>query len=226
MTPRKQNYSVQATSTTTCLTPLNTTLNIAPVELHKTKQLPPAGKEYLCFQINRRTSHASQCVKSRIANNFIDSTLSIDTYEQRFVVIKVMLQSPCLDNHMNTIGVDQSLCKRSSFEHKFLKNIKKIYQHVGKCDNQQNLKYIIDSAMVSTTEEFTDDIQSCVTPRKQKYSVQDTSTTTCLTSLNATQPIAPVELHTTKQLPCAGKEYLFSRLTVDLLMLPSVSNHG
>ena len=40
VTPRKQNYSVQVTSTTTCLTPLNTTLYIAPVELHKTKKYP------------------------------------------------------------------------------------------------------------------------------------------------------------------------------------------
>ena len=34
---------------------------------------------------------------------------------------------------------------------------KKIYQHAGKCDNQQNLKDILDAAIVSTTEEFTDE---------------------------------------------------------------------
>ena len=61
-----------------------------------------------------------------------------------------MLQSPCLEDHMNTITVDQSLCDRSSFEHKFLNNIKKIYQHTSKCDIQQNLKDIIDTYMVST----------------------------------------------------------------------------
>ena len=44
VTPQKQNYSVQATSTPPRFTPLNATLTIAPVELHKTKQLPPAGK--------------------------------------------------------------------------------------------------------------------------------------------------------------------------------------
>ena len=43
VTPQK-NYIVQATSTTTSLTPLNITLPIAPIELHKTKQLSPAGK--------------------------------------------------------------------------------------------------------------------------------------------------------------------------------------
>ena len=51
----------------------------------------------------------------------------------------------------------------------------------------------------------TDDIQSCVTPRKQNYSVQDTSTITNLTPLNTTLYIEPVELHKTKQSPLAGK---------------------
>ena len=59
ITPREKNYSVQATSTTTLLTTLNTTLPIAPVKLQKTKQLPPAGKECLCFQINGSSFHAS-----------------------------------------------------------------------------------------------------------------------------------------------------------------------
>ena len=49
LTPQKQNYSVQAIHTSPRLTPLNTTQPIAPVELHKTKEIPPAGKEYLCF---------------------------------------------------------------------------------------------------------------------------------------------------------------------------------
>ena len=40
----EKNYSVHATSTTTRLTQLRTTLPIVPVELRKTKQLSPAGK--------------------------------------------------------------------------------------------------------------------------------------------------------------------------------------
>ena len=44
VTPQRKKYIVQATSTPPFLTPLKTTLSIAPVELHKTKQLPPAGK--------------------------------------------------------------------------------------------------------------------------------------------------------------------------------------
>ena len=104
----------------------------------------------MCFQINSKSPHAAQCVKSRILNKAIDSILSIDTFEQQCVVIKGMLQSPRLEYHMKTIGIDQSLCNRSSFEHKFLNNIKNIYQHAVKCNDQQNLKDIIDAAMVST----------------------------------------------------------------------------
>ena len=64
----------------------------------------------------------------------IDYILSIDIFEQQCVVIKFMLQSSRLGYHMKTIGIEQSLCTRSYFEHKCMKNIKKIYQHAGKCD--------------------------------------------------------------------------------------------
>ena len=36
-----------------------------------------------------------------------------------------------------------------------MNNIKKIYQHAGKCDVHQNLKDFIDAGMVSTPEEVT-----------------------------------------------------------------------
>ena len=38
--------------------------------------------------------------------------------------------------------------------------IKKIYQHAGKCDDQKDLKDVIDAAMVSTPEEIIDDSPS------------------------------------------------------------------
>ena len=83
-------------------------------------------------------------------NKAIYSILSIGTFEQKYVVIKGMLQLPCIEDHMKTIGIDLSLCNRSSFEHKCLNNIKNIYQHAGKCYDQQNLKCILDASMVST----------------------------------------------------------------------------
>ena len=37
-----------------------------------------------------------------------------------------------------------------------MNNIKKIYQHAGNCDDQQNLKDIIDAAILSTPEGVAD----------------------------------------------------------------------
>ena len=56
---------------------------------------------------------------------------------------------------MKTIGIDQSSFNISTFEHRCMNNIKKIYQHAGACDDQQNLKYIQESALLSTPEGFT-----------------------------------------------------------------------
>ena len=82
-------------------------------------------------------------------NKAIDSIHYIDTIEQQCAVIKGMLQPSCLEYHMNNISIDQSLRNRASVD-LFLNNIAKIYQHPGKCDNQQNLKDILDTDMVST----------------------------------------------------------------------------
>ena len=64
-----------------------------------------------------------------------------------------MLQFSCLEDHMKNIGIDQSLFTRSYFEHKYLNNTN---QHAGKCDDQQNLKDVLDNFMVSTPEGVTD----------------------------------------------------------------------
>ena len=42
-----------------------------------------------------------------------------------------------------------------------MNNIKKIYQHAGKCDDQQNLNNTLDTNMVSTPKEVKYD-SSCV----------------------------------------------------------------
>ena len=57
---------------------------------------------------------------------------------------------------MKTIGIEQSSFAGSSFEHRCMNNIKKIYQHADKCDDQQNIKDIIDAAIISTLEGVTD----------------------------------------------------------------------
>ena len=80
VTPKRHNISVQAKYTPPRLTPLITTLPILPVELPKTTQLPPLGKEHLCFQFDKKYPHAAQCVKSRLLKKVIDSILSINTF--------------------------------------------------------------------------------------------------------------------------------------------------
>ena len=63
-----------------------------------------------------------------------------------------MLQSSHLEYHTKTIVIDQSLCTRSSFEKKCTNNRIYIYQHAGKCDDQQDLKDILDATRLSTPE--------------------------------------------------------------------------
>ena len=64
-------------------------------------------------------------------------------------MIKCILQSSRLEDHMNTIGIDQSSFARYSFEHRHTNNITKIYQHAGKFYDQQNLKDILETALLS-----------------------------------------------------------------------------
>ena len=75
-----------------------------------------------------------------------------------------MLQSSRLEDHMKTIGIDQSSFTRSSFEHTCMKNIKNIYHHAGKCDDQQNLKDILEAAILSTPEGFTENSPNAPMP--------------------------------------------------------------
>ena len=52
------------------------------------------------------------------------------------------------------IGIERSSFNMSTFEHRYMNNIKKIYQHAGKCDDQQNLKDILEASLLSTPEGF------------------------------------------------------------------------
>ena len=89
----------------------------------------------MCFQVDNKSPHADQCVISRVLNKVIDSILSINKFDQQCVVRECMLQSSRLEDHMKTIGIDQSSFAKYYFEHRCMNNIKNIYQHVGKCDD-------------------------------------------------------------------------------------------
>ena len=53
---------------------------------------------------------------------------------------------------MSTIGVDKSLSNIDLYEHQCLVNIKKLYKSDGKCDYEQQYKYILESTVVITSE--------------------------------------------------------------------------
>ena len=61
----------------------------------------------MCFLKEGKSDQAARCIKSRIMTKVIDYVLSIDTFEQQCVVLKGMLQSPRLKDHVQTIGIDQ-----------------------------------------------------------------------------------------------------------------------
>ena len=57
---------------------------------------------------------------------------------------------------MVPIVVKQSLSRSAMYEHRCLEKIKKLYKYSGKCDDQQQYKFIFEAAMVSTPRGFTD----------------------------------------------------------------------
>ena len=78
----------------------------------------------MCFIKEGKYDQAARCIKSRIMTKVIDYVLSIDTFEQHCVVLKGILQSPRLKDHVQTIGIHPSLKNNAIYEHKCLENIK------------------------------------------------------------------------------------------------------
>ena len=85
--------------------------------LHKIVNFPLVSKEYLCFHISGKPAQTARCDKYKIITKVVDYVISIDTFEQKCVVIKGMFKSPRLKYHMKTISIDQSLSNSAIFEH-------------------------------------------------------------------------------------------------------------
>ena len=130
-----KNYSIPTTSNTNHHAQRIDESLVSLLNLNTTTKLPTVGKEYMCFQNDGKTAHSAKCIRYRIMTKVIDSILLIDTFEQQYVVLKGMLQSLRIKDHVKNIGIDQRLINNALFEHKCLKNIKKLYKHAGKCDN-------------------------------------------------------------------------------------------
>ena len=61
----------------------------------------------MCFQNDGKTYQETRCIKSRIMTKVIGSVISIDTFEQLCVVIKGMIQSPHIKDHVKNIGIEK-----------------------------------------------------------------------------------------------------------------------
>ena len=70
-------------------------------------KLPAYGKEYICFHIGGKYVHAAQCAKSQALTKFIGSILDIESFEQKCVIMKGLLQLDWIKQRMATIGIDQ-----------------------------------------------------------------------------------------------------------------------
>ena len=147
----ENDYSIPTTSTPNHHAKRIDAMSVPQFNLNTNEKLTPVGKEYMCFQIDGKSSQSEKCVQSRIITQVIDCALSIDTYEKQYDVLKVMSPSPRLKYTMNNIGIDQSLRNSALFNRRCLQNIKKLCKHAGKCDTQQQFKDIIEATMVSAT---------------------------------------------------------------------------
>ena len=78
----------------------------------------------MCFMKEGKSDQAARCIKSRIMTKVIDYVLSIHTFEKKCFMLKGVLQSPLLRDHVQTIGIDQYLSNNAIYEHKCLEKSK------------------------------------------------------------------------------------------------------
>ena len=78
----------------------------------------------MCFMKEGKSDQAAKCMQSRILTKVIYSVLSINTFEQQFVMLNRMLQSLRLKYHVHTIGIHRYLSNNARYEHKCFENIK------------------------------------------------------------------------------------------------------
>ena len=84
-----------------------------------------------------------------------NTIIDVDSFDQKCIIIKGLLQSEILKQHMVIIGAEQSLSNSALYKHRCLENTK-IKQLAVKCDDKYQYKEILEDTMVSTTEVFTD----------------------------------------------------------------------
>ena len=73
-----------------------------------------------------KTAHSGQCSKSPALTKVIYLILGIHLFGNQCVIIKWMLRSERLKQHVVSIGFDQSLSNSEIYEHRCLEYIKKL----------------------------------------------------------------------------------------------------
>ena len=95
---------------------------------------------------------------------FIDLIVDIETFEEQFVILKVLLHSDRLKQYMVTIEIYQLLGNCEIYEHRCLGKIEELYTSAGNCNDQLKFKVIIELSMVSTPEAFIDKVPISIGP--------------------------------------------------------------
>ena len=92
-----------------------------------------------------KTTHDAQCFKSCKWTKVIDLILEIELFEQQCVIIKGLLKSYRIEQHMVTIGIDKLLSKCEIYKHGCLEDTKKLYTSSGKWDDKMQFKAILEA---------------------------------------------------------------------------------
>ena len=86
-TAEKQNYSIPTISKPNNHSQRIASTSSSRLSFNRPMILPPVGKEYICFMKEGKSDQAARCIKLRIMAKVIDHVLSIDTFEQKCVVL-------------------------------------------------------------------------------------------------------------------------------------------
>ena len=140
---RHKKINISTISTPNNHSQLISSMTSSTLTPNKSTMLPPVGKEYMCFLKEGKSDQAARFIKLRIMTKLIDYVLSIDTFEQKCVVLKFMFQSPRLKYHIHTIGIDPSLSNNAIYEHKCLENIKNYTNKLVSVTTSNNSKIFL-----------------------------------------------------------------------------------
>ena len=104
---QQNNYSITTISTPNHHKQRIDTTSSSILNLNTPMILPPVGKKDMYFLKDGKTDQAARYIKSRIITKVIYFVLFIDTFEQKCVVLKGMLQSLCLKDNVHNVVIDQ-----------------------------------------------------------------------------------------------------------------------